>query len=119
LVNNFAREGFAVPDFIEFIDSMDIMKAYRDEISKCTTTFNLKDKIIVRDETHFFTDPNMGSLSLPNCLENFGLVLTNHHNAIGDAKSLQLLCKEAAKAMGYKNYGDYVYCYQFFQLFHY
>ena len=71
------------------------------------------------DETHFFTDPNMGSLSLPNCLDNFGLVLTNHHNAIGDAESLQLLCKEAAKALGYKKYGDYVYRNQDDELFSY
>ena len=50
----------------------------------------------------------MGNLTLGNCIKTFGYENKSPHNALSDAKALQLVCQTAAKRLGYRSYEDYL-----------
>ena len=57
----------------------------------------------------YFLDPNLASMSLNDCLEEFGRSQSQPHNAMEDAENLQFLCREMSKRLGYKNYQTYLH----------
>ena len=108
LRKNFTKEGFLIPDFIQFSDSLQLMKEYKEDVGmhqKCST---LTVKILF---IYFLiiSDPYMGNLKLTNCVETFDYAY-NHisHNALSDAKALLHVCQSAAQGLGYRNYEQYL-----------
>ena len=56
-----------------------------------------------------FTDSNLRSCKLKDCLALFGREQEWPHDAESDVENLQFLCKKLANEFGYRNYQDYLY----------
>ena len=57
----------------------------------------------------FFSDSNLRSSKLKDCLALFGRMQLWPHDAESDVENLQFLCKKLANEFGHRNYQDYLY----------